>query len=319
MFVISFTSCTKDDGNGIKSSNGSIKSVDYNPAVGIIDGRLFFSDTAQLVEHLEWIYSHMNDEEVIENYYNSIGFTTLAQKYNQVMFSENVDTLNYALINYSHCFKEEIVDNETFYDISLPFGASYISNVKGIYQVGNNIVRVTPSYKVIIVNGDSGLIPYLFNDTATLKTNPNFKIINNERSSHYPCKYLNYSYRTSYFNNRNRIVTKMYWSEAPLNLGFMYDVKNSSQTKVCGIWWQKRISTIGIKNYQGHYKSVNSPNIYNIPPSTLVLNNKAVVYKGPLSISPIDFLSSSCLYDCWGVKDGVRREILNQEQFPDSW
>jgi len=304
-------SCQKSNDSNIERNASQIESLGIN----LFNGRMVFKDTTTFRKHLQWIYKQVNNNsEAIESFNKTKNFTSLMQIYNYGMNLEKEDFNKY-LIKYPNAFSPIEIDTSIFYELPSLIGFAYIANKDGLFQIGDIICRITLDNFFEIINGDELRIPKLFLPINSIN-DKNIHIYSiHEDQNRY--KHL-YSYKTTYFSSKKRIVARLYWDRVNGGIGTYteYSARTTSQRKRFGAWWQRKINKISVSWGQG-YISDYAGNTDVITSHYYSKSNSAdirkIVYQG--SIYPVNNNNSSCLANHCGTDD-VNLCINNNEIFP---
>ena len=190
-----------------------------------------------------------------------------------------------------------------------------MSNKNGIFQVGKDICRITFDHFIEIRNGDESKIPLLLSSNKD-EMNENGIFISSTRGT---LKYAHqYSYKTSYFSKKKRIVARLYKELINGGIGSYeeYSARTTSQRKRFGTWWQRRISAVGVGWDQGYCTDA-AGIVHNIPAYYDQSSNKATIKRIVLQATyTVNNSKSSCLAKHYGNDGGNVRWIKNNEIFP---
>lgn len=316
ILALTFGQCTKDETTlkGQQKNSNELK----NGNIAVSNGRLVFTDSAVFKSHVQWIYQNLNNPSAITDFNSGKGFKSFFQIYDEGMNLADSAACASFISSHPFCFKMVTVDNEAFMEFPLGIISAYIANDQGIYQIGNCIIRETENWKSAIINGDENKLPKLFLDPnqiddpviKTINYNTDLSTVGNGQ----------YSYKTSYWDSKKRIVARLYHSHEP-NQGFpQYEARVTSQKKVLGVWWQENITSLCQKNYAGYYYTEGGTflNVVTASNPDPVLNTSniqwVIVYTQG---DHIDFTRSSVIMDHWGYRGTAKREILNNDLFPN--
>ncbi len=311
LMVLAFTACQKNNETQMVNvkNNNKINSKD----IQVINGRMVFKDTTIFYQHLRWILKNQNNSEIIEQFNENLGFVSMMKIYNTGINLENESDFIPYYHKYPNSFYPVVVDSSTFYELPASDGLAYLSNKDGVFQVGSDICRITFSHFIEIRIGDDSKISDLLL--------PVDKISSNEisiSSTHGTLKYAQqYSYKTVYFSRKKRIVGRLYKELINGGIGSYeeYSARTTSQRKRFGIWWQRRISDVGI-GWDAGYCSDLLGNIHKIPAyydhKTNSADIKRIVYQATFTV---DNSHSTCLARHYGNDGGNIRWITNDEVF----
>lgn len=311
LMVLAFTACQKDNSSEI------IKKTSENPNLKdlqVVNGRMVFKDTAVFHQHLKWILRNQSNPEIIEEFNKNMGFVSMMNIYNTGINLENISDFIPFYRKYPNSFYPVKIDSSIFYELPASDGLAFLVNKDGIFQVGNDICRITFNHFMEIRNGDISKVPDLLL--------PVDKISDNEisiSSTHGTLKYAQqYSYKTVYFSRKKRIVGRLYKELINGGIGSYeeYSARSTSQRKRFGGWWQRRISDIGV-GWNAGYCSDLLGNVYTIPAyydhKPGKANIKRIVFQATFTV---DNSRSTCLAKHYGNDGGNIKWITNDEVFP---
>lgn len=308
--VLLFSSCKKDDSNILSDQN-----VELQNKISAIHGRLVFRDQSAFENCLKWIFDHQNSSELIEQYFKKLEYTSMMEVYKMGM-SLDKDSEEFSLFckNHTSVFLENREDGSLTYELQVPSILAYIANENGVYQVGKKIIRVSSLGTIAILNGDESKLPMLFEPLGSI-SDANIEILPTSSTKG------EYSYRTSYFEDKHRLVARLR-SEA---IGYMYYyfARSTAQKKNwLGIWVQEDISSLTVSWPGGGFYTEGGQAGRIASANFSVTNNSDLEKVVVFSDSPIVFNQSSCIALHTGVRlndDGiyVYREVANNEVFPD--
>lgn len=322
--LILMSSCKKEDIAAMdKNTNphsGSLKST----GISLISGRLVFSDSLVFKSYVKWVKTNIEQPDYIKSAQLEFGFKSLVSVYDEGMkLADSAQFVKY-ILDHSSSFKEQTVDEDPFYELPLGIITSFIANEFGVYQIGNNIIRETENYKVVITNGDETKLFMLFIDPQFIK-DPSVNVFDYGT----PFFLGQYSYKTVYFESKKRIVARLYYSREPNTNQPMYESRTTSQKKGwTGIWVQENITSLGQKNYSGIYYTYKNT-YWGTPllgPFTVLADDFSDTnisdVRLPVVITPAykaEFTTSSCICEHWGYRGAVKKEIVNNDLFPDNF
>ncbi len=247
--------------------------MNYLPEVK--DGRLVFNDQDSYKIYEHWLFNNQANRNKIIDVNHSIGFICMNEiYYNGIRILDSIENYTCEYIeSYPNVFYTEELDSAIIQDIQAPYILSFVLNEDGIYQIGNEIIRVSDDYEYIIKNGDENLITLISKQTNGDIENPNISVIKtapqNLRDT-----YTQYSYRTNYFNdNERRIVSRLkrriHYENNDTTV--LFSAHTNAQKKIAGIWigakLSKKYSLVKVYCNQQPYYWYNN-NIYYIAGGT---------------------------------------------------
>jgi hypothetical protein len=307
--ALAFTACQKR--RNLSSVKNQGNNIIIKP-ISILNGRMVFKDTATFYQHLRWIYKNQGKPALITQFNKNNGFESMMAIYNYGMKLDNKSDFEAYLKRYPNSFYAIKIDSSVFYELPASIGLAYLSNKNGIFQVGNDICRITFDNFLEIRNGNTSKISSLLLPLNQI-SDKDIKI----SSTHGTLKYAHqYSYRTAYFSNKKRIVARLYTELIDGGLGTFteYSARTTSQKKSLG-WWQRRISDVGVGWDQGYCKDLLG-NTYNIPAyydhKTDKADIKRVVFQATFTV---DNSHSTCLAKHYGKDGSIEKWITNNEIF----
>jgi len=304
--VIVTTGCQKEEMIEPTPIN-DIVIKDYK--VVVINDRLFFEDSTSFTNYQNWIFKNYDKPELIDSKNEGIGFISMMSIYREGMNFDGDDPgFTMYLKQYPNVFHPVEFDNSIIYELEAPCVLAYIANKDGLYQIGDKICRVTFNHYYEIRNGDESKIPMLFipaekvNDIA-------ISVTNTKKNSNLKGQY---SYRTSYFNSKNRIVARLY--EDKIGYYWYFRARTTSQKKSLGIWFRKKIDYVSLSWPSGYYYEQNNPYKFDIPASYYRKNDDSNI-EDPFVISEgrVDRSKSVCTITHEGKRSGTIRNIVNYE------
>lgn len=213
------------------------------------NGRLVFKTQDAYMNHLKWIHLNQTKPEVIRRFNSQIGLVSMKEIFDQGM--ELVDNQNEFLVfvdNYKNVF-EKITDqeNSVIYEIEAPPTFAYLANQDGVFQVGNTIYRLTYNFTIEIIDGDETKIPKIVSYDESI-IDPSIKA----KTTSIGKKGQLY-YRTNYFSDTKRMVSR-HWESIVMGL-YTYRVETTGQSRVLGVWVQKKLNYIEASWTTGYYRT----------------------------------------------------------------
>lgn len=301
-------SCSKDEGLNKPNSNASSSTLKTAiPTYSIVNNRFVFTNQTAFLNTLQYIFNNQSNQGLLSSIYLNTDFASMMQVYDYGMSIDDSLTFLTYVSNHQNSFKQIDCDSTIFYDLPCPSILAYILNPDGLVQIGSKIIRVTYDATLTIANGDTSKISLLFqpinqiNDTA-------IQIENNVTDDG------QFSYKTSYFGNKDRLVARLYKNH--VGGADYWEARTTSQHKnFIGIWYQKNIANLKSWHNGGTIK-LNNGNTVVLPPATIQKNNASDLWMTVyFTFSPVNLSQSSCLINHQGTRNGVIRQILNNEMF----
>lgn len=205
------------------------------------DGRLVFKNNEEYEIYKNWLLNNQGDSLKINRISRMLNFVSMYEIYQQgIEILSNTESVTCQFIEeHPAVFYAEEVGGSIIQDLQVPSVLSYMLNEFGIYQIGDEIIRLSNDYDYVINNGDESLIPLIINDEKGNLKNENIKVfsynIKNTKDL-----YTQYDYRTSYFSgDKKRIVARLkrqihYRSETQDSVVW-FTAHTNAQKKI-GIW-----------------------------------------------------------------------------------
>lgn len=304
--VIVTTSCQKEEMIEPTPKN-DIVNMDHK--VVVINDRLFFEDSTSFANYQNWIFKNYHEPKLIESKNERIGFISMMSIYREGMnFDGDDPRFTMYLKQYPNVFHPVEFDNSIIYELEAPCVLAYIANKDGLYQIGDKICRVTFNHYYEIKNGDESKIPMLFipaekvNDIAISVTNT--KKNGNLKGQ--------YSYRTTYFNSKHRLVARLY--EDKIGYFWYFRARTTGQKKRLGIWWREKITYVKLSWPSGYYYEQGNPTKFDIPASSYTKYDESNI-EDPFVISDgrVNRSISVCTITHQGKRSGTTKSIVNYE------
>jgi hypothetical protein len=236
--------------------------MQYLPEV--VDGRLVFKDFEAYEKYQQWIFDNQGSPEKIIKFNKSIGFVSMMEIYEQgldELEKFEVVTSDFVKSN-KNVFKEIELDGSIVQDLQAPPIVAYFANSNGVYQVEDEIMRVSYDYYYKIKNGDESLIQEIVAAKGDEIINSNIEIGSTKRANE---KYGQYRYNTDYFSDKKRIVARLSTSYvAPF---CHYWAETNSQQKI-GVWIGKKLSGVWVSWPSGYWYETGQNTQYTISART---------------------------------------------------
>lgn len=325
LLLIALSACKKE--NSLPLADNIISNPDFvnSPGISLVKGRLVFADSAVFKNHISSILANQKDQELINSFNTGIGFKSFVQIYTDGMNLNDPILFEQYIKKYPACFKKiDLEDGSIFYELPLGMVYANIANSDGIYQIGKRIIRATEDFMLILKDGDENKISKILLNPSEINDPSIEKFIFNSAVKSTAPPTGQYSYKTAYFNTKLRIVARLYCENIPG--GRNYEVRTSSQQKMLGGWYLDRISKLGYTRHTGTYYQYYSEyqqdpiqGPYTIISDYYEDTNVSDIRHGVLMAwPPIEFNSSSCLFDHFGERSSGRVEINSNDLFPDN-
>lgn len=236
-------SCTEKDIQEIEHLR-----VHHTNDIILQDGWLVFKDRDVFMNHLNWITGNQTKPDELEAFNKNIGFKSMMEIYQEStqIVDDHEEYLQF-VNNYPNVFQRVIEEeNSMVFEIQAPPVFAYIANSDGLYQVGRTIYRVSYHYTYEIINGDKAKVEKILT-TGDLIDDPSIRVKPTSLEGK-----GQYYYRVNYFDDSKRMVSRHYWS---IIAGiYVYRVRTTGQSKVLGIWWQKKLNYIEVSWAEGYYR-----------------------------------------------------------------
>lgn len=212
------------------------------------NGRLVFKDQETYQNHLKWILSNQSTPDVIIRFNSEMGLVSMKEIYDAGMdlVDNHVDFLAY-VEKYPRVFERATyLENSMIFDIEAPVDYAYLINGDGLFQVGNTIYRVSHNYTIEIVDGDESKIPLILSYDESIK-DPSIKSVPTSSGAK-----TQLYYRIDEFPNGDRMVSRH--NVVFVDYQYRYSVRTTGQTRVLGIWWQKKLNYIQVSWDEGYWR-----------------------------------------------------------------
>jgi len=311
--IVLLQSCQKDVSNEL-NDNKDNQSLYEKASILVINDRLSFKDTTTFNEHLQWIFENQDNPELIKSFNDERNYESMLVVYETGINLESISDFDNYLKTHPNSFYAIDVDGSVFYEMPSPAVLAYIANEDGIFQIGNKICRISYDYYYEITDGDESKIPLLFLPKEDISDNSIF--IN---KTHDESDRGQFSYRTSYFSSKKRIVARLYknWVGGTANAWY-YEARTTSQKKGwTGIWVQRNISEVGVSWNTGYMKYYSWNNPITINAQTHKSTNSSDIWRTIIIAHySVDNSQSSCLAKHWGKDGSTLRQITNNQIFP---
>lgn len=213
------------------------------------NGRLVFKTQDAYMNHLKWIQLNQTNTEVIRSFNSEIGLLSMKEIFDQGMeLVDNHDEFLTFVDKYKNVFEKVIdLDNSILYEIEAPPTFAYLANKDGIFQVGDIIYRLTYNFTIEIIDGDEAKIPIIISYDGSI-TDPSIRAKTTSLG-----KKGQLYYRVNYFSDDKRMVSR-HWESIIAGL-YTYRVETTGQSRVLGIWWQKKLNYIEVSWNTGYYRT----------------------------------------------------------------
>ena len=139
------------------------------------------------------------------------------------------------------------IENSMIFEIEAPANYAYLANEDGLFQVGNTIYRVSYNFTIEITDGDETKIPLILSYDESIK-DPSVKA----KPTSLGAKTQLY-YMVDNFPNGDRMVSRH--NETLQDNHYVYSINTTGQTRVLGIWWQKKLNYIEVSWAEGYYRT----------------------------------------------------------------
>lgn len=213
------------------------------------NGRLVFKDQETYQNHLNWILLNQATPDVIKSFNSGIGLVSMKEIYDAGMeLVDNHEDFLAFVEKYPRVFERATyIENSMIFDIEAPVDYAYLANEDGLFQVGKIIYRVSYNYTIEIFDGDETKIPLILVYDGSIK-DPSIK---SEPTSSGAKTQL--YYRIDEFPNGDRMVSRH--NVVYVDGHYRYSVRTTGQTRVLGIWWQKKLNYIEVSWDDGYYRT----------------------------------------------------------------
>ena len=239
MIVLAFVSCSKESLN--EDLDVNIKSSEE---VYLKNGRLVFQNEDAFNKHFDWIYENQSTPEVINEFNKQMGFTSMMEVYQSGMAIEDETAFTKYVENNSNAFFIAEVEGSSLYELGTPSTIhAYLSNANGIYQVGNEIRRLTEDYNLKLdASEEQSSLSVLEGDIKNMPKN----IIAMTPTMPSNLKWGQYSYRTAYRSSKYRLVARLSYLHSDTRT--IWEARSTTQRKRLGAWIRSNLSgDIGVK------------------------------------------------------------------------
>ena len=230
--LITLYSCNKEKMNpGVP--NPQVVSV--TSEISVKNGRLVFKDEATFQKHTQWVFENQSKSQVIIGKYKQLGLTKSMMEVSleSDKLSDDTESKEYSNFckKYPNVFLPVEFENSILYSLQGPPSTAYLANTDGLFQIGNDVHRVSYSYYYILKGEDESKIASLILAKGSI-SDPSITVTSTHSQTTRTIGY----YVTAYWNSNYRIVgesTYYYGS----GVSEMY-VKTTAQRKSFGIWSQ---------------------------------------------------------------------------------
>lgn len=237
------------------------------------EGMLVFEDSTELKSIIIYLY---NNNASVNNTFEQkpTGFTSMLDVYNYANSINNEKQYLEYCKSHQSVFCRIGNDTSFFYELKIPRILSLLTNENGMLKIGDTYVMYSNDYiykslklssLLSVLNSNYNCIP---KDVSKQQTFSNIGIINNKAE---------YSYKTAYFDNKHRIVARLYKYNSGTE--YHYDGVTTAQKKgLLGIWTQEEISMVRFSRGTGY--AIDAPNHVipvNILPMSITYYNKSEV------------------------------------------
>lgn len=273
LFLIGCTENTLNDNSGEK----------IEPALDkyMHNGRLVFENQETYQDHLNWILLNQSTPDVIRRFNSGIGLVSMKEIYDDGMeLVDNHDDFLLYVDKYPRVFERATYeDNSMIFEIEAPPVFAYLTNEDGLFQVGKAIYRVSYNHTIEIVDGDETKIPLILSYDESVK-DPSIR----SKPTSLGKKGQLY-YRTDYFDPEKKLrMVSRHWESIVLGL-YTYRVNTTGQSKVLGIWWQKKLDYIEASWETGYYRTCYyHPINCNVPDYAIVAGFHSYTNKADIDI-----------------------------------
>lgn len=216
-------------------------------------------------------------------------------------------------LNHPEVFCKIGDDSSYFFELKIPHLLALLANSQGMMKIGDTYVLYSNDYVyksksrnslLSVIQSGYRFIPA---DVTYEETHSNIGLVN-EKSQ--------YSYKTSYFDSKHRIVGRLYKYQSG---NYYYEGYTTAQKKgFLGIWFQETISMINFSRGSGY--ATDYPDhllFYDISPVSVTYYNKSEVgaYIVTLLFGFADNAESYCPVSHSGTRSGENASITTSDAF----
>jgi hypothetical protein len=246
------------------------------------NGRLVFNDQETYHEHLNWILLNQSTPDVIRRFNSRIGLVSMKEIYDDGMeLVDNHDDFLAFEEKYPRVFEQATyIENSMIFEIEAPPVFAYLANEDGLFQVGKTIYRVSYNHTIEIVDGDETKIPLILSYDESIK-DPSIR----SKPTSLGKKGQLY-YRADLFDedDKTKRMVSRHWESIVAGL-YTYRVNTTGQSRVLGIWWQKKLYYIEASWDAGYYRTCYYHPLYcNVPDYGIVAGFHAYTDKADIDI-----------------------------------
>jgi hypothetical protein len=229
---VTFYSCKKE---GISPNVSNPEAVSSISEVSARNGRLVFKDEETFRKHSQWVFENQKKPQVIIERYKQFGLhkSMMEVSLESDKLTDDTESKEYSSFckKYPNVFLPVEFENSTLYDLQGPPSSAYLANTDGLFQIGNDIHRISYSYYYILKGGDESKIASLILANGAV-SDPSITAT----STHSQTTRTTGYYVTAYWNSNYRIVGESTYNYSS-GISDMY-VKTTAQRKTLGAWFQ---------------------------------------------------------------------------------
>jgi hypothetical protein len=310
---ITFFSCKKE-GAGLNVSDSPV--IPATSGISAKNGRLVFKDEETFRKHAQWVFENQDKPQEIVAKYKQLGLSKSMMEVSLESDKLNDDTeaKNYSNFckGYPNVFIPVEFENSILYDLQGSPSMAYLATTDGLFQIGNDIHRISYSYYYILKGVDESKIAALISAKGAI-SDPSITV----KSTHSQTTRTNGYYITAYWSNNSkyRIVGESTYNYSG-GVSQMY-VKTTAQKKGwTGIWAQTSdinyvALELGSQNNPGYF-IIDGGKGYSINYSTGIgyLHSSAIQMQVYNMLGQVDFSKSSCIITHTGIGTGNNNQTV---------
>jgi hypothetical protein len=306
--LITLYSCKKE-GMSPNVSNPQVASL--TSEVSSKNGRLVFKDEETFRKHTQWAFENQNKPQVIIEKYKQLGLnkSMMEVSLESDKLSDDTESKEYSSFckKYPNVFLPVEFENSILYDLQAPPSIAYLATTDGLFQIGNDIHRISKSYDYTLKGGDESKVASLTLANGSI-VDPSITVT----STHPQTTRTTGYYVTAYWSNNSkyRIVGESTYNYG-IGVSTMY-VKTTAQKKGwTGIWAQTSvINFVGVAWDDGYINTdYKGYRIYNSS-STGYLHSSVIQAQLYNVLGQVDFSQSSCVITHSGIGTGLSNQTI---------
>jgi len=225
-------SCKKEGMNPDVSNTPVVSNLSE---VSAKNGRLVFKNEEAFKQHLQWVSKNEGKSKEIIGKYKHLGLEKSMREVSleSDKLSDDTESKEYSSFckKYPNTFLPVEFENSTLYSLQGSPSMAYLANTDGLFQIGNDIHRISYSHHYVLKGGDESKVASLISAQGAV-SDPSITVTSTHQQTTRTTGY----YVTAYWNSNYRVVGESTYNYSG-GISEMY-VKTTAQKKTLGAWFQ---------------------------------------------------------------------------------